>query len=115
YFLLYLKQLSGKLKPGDPGWDVPWVVMDQSPMAYGVSFVTLTGLPCVSIILLTYRSLLWLSKNDWGRTEGTLSLVERICGLAAALIAVGYLAISSWRHRPQVSPEPPPCPAPLFE
>jgi hypothetical protein len=30
YFLVYLRQLSGKLKPDDAGWDVPWIGMNSA-------------------------------------------------------------------------------------
>src|SRR5215472_12744194 len=33
YFFLYLGKLDGRLRPDDPGWDVPWIGMDCSKLA----------------------------------------------------------------------------------
>ncbi len=64
YFLVYLKQLSGKLGPTDKGWDVPWIAMDQSPLARSLLLVTITFLPCMSLAFLgvrTFRQLNWFA------------------------------------------------------
>lgn len=47
YLVMYLKQLSGKLKPDDPGWDLPWMAMDQSLLARVMLFVSMVLLPNV--------------------------------------------------------------------
>lgn len=52
YFLIYLRQLLGKLEVGDAGWDVPWMGMDQSLLARLVFFATVVLLPLTAIALL---------------------------------------------------------------
>ncbi len=56
YFFVYLKQLSGKLRSTDPGWDVPWIGMDTSWLGQAIFFVTITMLPWCTVLLLKVRS-----------------------------------------------------------
>jgi len=60
YFLMYLRRLFDKLKPDDPGWDVPWIAMDQSAFAVFMYLLTVVLLPareCLSFA--PYPSLRW--------------------------------------------------------
>jgi hypothetical protein len=44
---------SRKLKPEDPGWDVPWIGMDSSQLSKTILYVSLVVLPCIAAILLS--------------------------------------------------------------
>jgi hypothetical protein len=114
YFLLYLRQLTGKLRPGDPGWDVPWVGMDQSLLGAVLFFVTVVMLPMLALSLLASLSIrpLWVHHWRWtplfhfaagplhnsGRTVALTVLLWT--GIVGACL---YLTILSWRSRPQAS------------
>lgn len=87
YFLVYLKQLSGKLDRTDPGWDVPWIGMDQSGLARFLLFITITFLPCVSLAfwgVRTFRQVNWFA-------------VVNGLGFIVTLI----FGVWCWKYRPQ--------------
>jgi hypothetical protein len=132
YFLVYLRQLFGKLKPDDPGWDVPWIGMDSSRLSNTIVFVSVTILPCLAAILLGWQATIRISSGYWERTESWFHPVHflawpwhwhyavllKILLLILAAILSGYLGILAWKYRPQIAPEPPTpptCPAQLFE
>jgi len=48
YFLVYLRQLSGKLKPDDAGWDVPWIGMNSSATSKVMCCVSFAVMPVVA-------------------------------------------------------------------
>jgi hypothetical protein len=131
YFLVYLRQLSGKLKPEDAGWDVPWIGMNSSVTAKAISYLSFVILPVVTAICVgwqgavrasigyLYRTDQWfwfhLRANPW-TWHYTVPLEVFLLILAA--LASGYLGLLSWKYRPQIAPEPPKppsCPAQLFE
>ena len=56
YLFLYLKQLSGRLRPDDPGWDTPWIGMEDSFFLTQAAFIGTLLLPCVAILSLGVRS-----------------------------------------------------------
>jgi hypothetical protein len=114
YLLTYLRLLSGKLRPGDAGWDVPWIGIGQSTLAQLIFFVTLVLLPSFSIGLLDGRALWQLVADRWDQTgnfwhlTGELGLwntwvVLKILSLAIAFIAAVILAVRSWKDRPRLS------------
>jgi hypothetical protein len=115
YFVVYLRQLSGKLRADDPGWDVPWVGMDTSGLGQIILFVSLIALPVAAMALLGGRAfLVWRNAalpDDWWHR-----LLHRSepFALATALIASICLGILSWRYRPKVEAEEPPYSSPLF-
>src|SRR5208283_2437082 len=125
YFFLYLKQLSGKLGPDDPGWDVPWISMDQSFLAQAIFFATVIVLPVIAMLLLGGRGSLQLTAGY--RVPDSWHLLVKIkdwewairMGVAAYLlasIAALTLGIASWTFRPRLSPKTEEhCPAHLFE
>jgi hypothetical protein len=129
YFLVYLRQLLGKLKPDDPGWDVPWIGMDSSPLSNAILYVSLVILPCIAAILLSWQATVRLSSGYWERSEHWYDPVHFLAGpwhwhytvllkiflLILAAVASGYLGFLSWKYRPQVVPEAPSCPSQLFE
>jgi hypothetical protein len=120
YFLVYLRQLFGKLKRDDPGWDVPWIGMNFSELSNTILYVSLVILPFVASILLGWQATIRLSSGYWERTEQWLHPVHflapvwhwhytvllKILMLILAAIASGYLGFLSWKYRPQIAPEP---------
>jgi hypothetical protein len=88
YFFVYLRRLSEKpLEQSDPGWDVPWIGMDQSRLARCILFATIILLPCLSLGYWGYRTSL---------QQGNLWVVVKIMGFIPALI----FGILSWNYRP---------------
>jgi len=125
YFFLYLKQLSGKLGPDDPGWDTPWICMDQSFLAQVIFFTTVIVLPVVAMLLLGGRASLRLTAGYWVPDSWHL-LVKvkdwewavrlKIATYLLASIAALVLGIASWLFRPRLSLRTEQhCPAQLFE
>jgi hypothetical protein len=110
YFLIYLRRLNGKLRPDDPGWDVPWVGMDDATASQAIMFCSMVLLPIVAMVLLGYQSIRakrFLSDIVWiRRTE--------YFGLAYAIVASICLGVLSWKYRPKLEPQEPPAPSPLF-
>jgi hypothetical protein len=129
YFFIYLRQLSGKLRPADPGWDVPWIGMDSSRLSNTIFYITLVILPCVASIMLSWQATIRLSAVYWERTEHWFhpihflawpwhwqySALLKIFLLVLAAVATGYLGLLSWKYRPQVVLAAPSCRAQLFE
>jgi hypothetical protein len=110
YLLIYLRRLRGRLRPDDPGWDVPWVGMDDDTASLAIMFCSIVLLPIFAMILLGYQSIRvkqFLSDTTWIRR------IEFI-GLAFALLASVGLGVLSWRYRPKLEPQEPPESTPLF-
>jgi hypothetical protein len=114
YFFLYLRQLSGKLGAGEPGWDVPWIGMDLSRLAQSIFFVTIVLLPNGAVALLAWRRIFSLfPRFSLNRTVGLLSIWGRIGELpgaaktevftmiVASLMSV-FLTIVCWKSRPHL-------------
>jgi hypothetical protein len=129
YLFIYVKQLSGRLKQDDPGWDVPWIGMVPSLIPRSLFFASLVLLPCLTVTLLGWQTALRLSSasrvvtkpipmfinSTWQLDRATI-LYILLLGLS--VIASAYLGLRSWKYRPQIAPEaptPPSCPAQLFE
>jgi hypothetical protein len=118
YFFLYLRKLSGSLKPDDPGWDVPWIGMDSSGLARTIFQGTVVIVPIASIVLLGgaaaarftrgYRQLnsihllphcqIW----NWHWTTQVKAVL-----LIAAVILSAILGVLCWKYRPQLTPSTP--------
>jgi hypothetical protein len=110
YFFIYIRQLWGKLRPDDPGWDVPWVGMDPSRISQTIMFCSMVLLPICTIVLLVYQPLhakQFLSDTTWLRRTEYL-------GLTLALGASICMGLLSWYYRPKLEPQEPPAPTPLF-
>jgi hypothetical protein len=113
YFFIYLRQLSGKLRADDPGWDVPWAGMDMSHVGQAVMIFTLIVLPISAVALLDFQAVrgkLLFSNGPYDFWMPSLAYT----GLVLALGASGFLGILSWRYRPSVKPEEPPVVSPWF-
>jgi hypothetical protein len=115
YFFIYLRQVAGKLRPDDPGWDVPWVSMDTSRLSKTVVFVSLVVLPVAATALLGVQAFLVWRKTAWPY-EGWSRLLHpsEPFALGIAVIASICLGILSWRYRPKVEAEEPSYSSPLF-
>jgi hypothetical protein len=115
YLLIFLKQLSGKLRSDDPGWDVPWVGMDMSRFAKSVFLVTLVILPITAVALLNGRAYVaW--RKILSPDKGWPRFLDRVEPYSLGLIVVASvcLGILSWHYRPKLEPQEPPTPTPLF-
>jgi len=119
YFVMYLRRLSNKLMPDDPGREMPWVAMDAWWLARLMLFVSVVLLPlcAASFILLRFASQLVLDGWSWHLVHifETLGFWDKV---ALILMLVGFclsatLSILSWLYRPKLSE--PSAPAQLFE
>jgi hypothetical protein len=131
YFFVYLKQLFGKLKSSDAGWNVPWIAMDSSRISKAVFYFTVVIVPPLAAILLDWQAAVTVSSGYWEKTQHWFPPIHflvlpwhwhytvtlRVLLLIVAAIASGYLSRLSWKFRPQVIPETemPSCPARYFE
>jgi hypothetical protein len=132
YFLAYLRQLVGKLKGEDPGWDVPWIGMDSSSISKTILYGSLVVLPFAAAILLGWQATARISSGYWERLDywyhpiqlrswpwhWHYTVILKMFLLIFAAVASGYLGLLSWKYRPQIAPEPsspPSCLPPFFE
>jgi hypothetical protein len=126
YFFLYLKQLSGKLRSDDAGWDVPWIGMNQSRAGLFFFFTTLVLFPISAIALLVGKAISQSTRDYWvatdhffrftvGFSSWDLSVIVQILGLLAGFLAVVLLSLWCWKYRPKISPAVAPCPPQIFE
>jgi len=124
YFFQYLRRLAGKLDRDDPGWDVPWICLDQSFLAQAILFATFVLLPFVTVLLLGFRASLRLTAVYWVpdswhliggvRWEGIVLL--QIASFLFASLASLALGILSWTFRPRLGDSPEErCSSQLFE
>ena len=119
YLVMYLKQLSNKLTPDDPGWHMPWMAMDQSLLARALLFLTVVVLPSSAGLLVSIRATRQIVPNGlkWKiiETFRSISVPDRI---ELALMILGFvvcvtLSIVCWKYRPKLND--PKAPAELFE
>lgn len=112
YFLIYLRQLRGKLRADDLGWDVPWIGMDESAIGRVALFCTVVLLPCLAVGLLGWQGSLAVSRSYWESTEHfvrfTIQLwkwdrwvLAKVFTMMLALVAAIYLSVQSWANRPK--------------
>jgi len=119
YFVMYLKRLSHKLMSNDPGWDVPWVAMDQSLMARIMLAASVVVIPCVAAAFVIIRAELpWFS---WGFTWHVYAVFRSLdmpnrfqfILLPRGVCVRFALSALAWHYRPQLSE--PVAPSQLFE
>jgi hypothetical protein len=104
YFVMYLRRLSNKLKPDDPGWDVPWMAMDQSKLARAMLFVSIVLLPACATFAVAARA------DTLGNSGGEeIEAIVVMCGLLLSWV----LSLLSWTYRPKL--RAPSVPSQLFE
>ena len=100
YLVMYLRQFSKKLNYDDPGWDMPWMAMDQSMLARTMLFISLVLLPtCAALVVVIQAE----------RSGQRVEMILMPLGLVASLV----LAVLSWQFRPKLTE--PVAPAQLFE
>jgi hypothetical protein len=125
YIFIYLRQLTGKLKASDPGWDVPWIGMDQWWVARVSLFSTLVLMPCIAVVLLGCQASARLSAGYWVKTgqfvrlttplsKWNISILRTVFSFLLAIVVSISLGVLSWRNRPKLSSTPS-CPSQLFE
>jgi hypothetical protein len=119
YFIMYLARLSNKLRPDDPGWDIPWMAMDNSLLARVMLAVSIIALPCVAAILVLLRAESpWFADGyTWHivailKSLGWRSRVEFVL-MPIAVLTSFVLSGLAWHYRPQLTE--PVAPAQLFE
>ena len=118
YMVMYLKLLSNKLRPDDPGWDVPWMAMDQSMIARIMLFVSLVFLPTCTALLVMVQAALQVSDSWTWRIVNIFKSLEKTDRAELLLMLVGFcasvtLSILSWKYRPKLTE--PSASAQLFE
>lgn len=89
YFLTHLVELSKRLSPTDPGWEVAWVGVYDHVLARLVYFFTIAVLPVLSIAVLGKRGLTQLPSTE--------SWVILVAGVVLGL----WLALWIWRKTPR--------------
>lgn len=117
---MYLSRLSNKLKPDDPGWDAPWMAMDQSALAKAMLFTSLFILPVSAAFFVVIRAVSGHFPKDWTwqivtRLFLALNVTDR-AQLVLVLLGFflsGILSVLSWKRRPTLSESV--APAQLFE
>jgi hypothetical protein len=120
YLLMYLRRLSNKLTQDDPGWDVPWMAMDESRLARVMLFVSLIVLPllaALSIFSVSWPTLWSAAMSLIPKHQHTISNPWSV-GVRPLLICLGccssaWLSVQCWRNRPRLCE--PVAPAQLFE
>lgn len=100
YMVMYLRQFGRKLNYDDPGWDMPWMAMDQSMLARTMLFISLVLLPSCAALVVVIQA------------ERSGQRVEMIL-MPLGLLASVALSVLSWKFRPKLTE--PVAPAQLFE
>ncbi len=108
YLVTYLRRLSGRLTPEDPGWEVPWIAMDNSLLARVMLDVSFLILPISAVFLVTLQVWSQLSEVVWRGTWRTIEyliIYDRKHLWAMLLCCCGSVCLSilSWKYRPKLS------------
>src|SRR5215472_6902195 len=90
YLIVYLRQLSGRLKEDDDGWNVPWIALEGSWLGQGMYIATLVLTP-TAVMFLRYHAL----HPPTGSHPGVLDEIAFIFPLFLSLV----LALACW-YRP---------------
>jgi hypothetical protein len=95
YFVTYLKRLSASLRVDDPGWDVPWIAMDNSLLARSLLFISTVLLPGFASLILCSRTL----------DDAVLAPSGNLMGFTAFAFCLASLFVCgwSWKYRPRLS------------
>lgn len=100
YMVMYLRQFGRKLSYDDPGWDMPWMAMDQSMLARTMFFISLVLLPACAALVVVLEA---------ERRSSRAEMILMPLGLVASVV----LSVLSWKYRPV--PTEPVAPSQLFE
>jgi hypothetical protein len=90
YFLAHLAELSRRLRPIDPGWDVAWIGVYTHKIARVVYFCTICVLPVICIVALGKRGLDQSSYDAWSWVILFVGIVPNV-----------LLAILIWKWTPR--------------
>lgn len=104
YLLMYLIRLSKHLRVDDPGWDVPWMAMDESRLARAMLFFSVVLLPAAAASLLVIQTVRQVVV-EW--TWHTVAATAWQDAMEIVLMFLGFvfclaLSILSWKYRPQL-------------
>lgn len=119
YLLMYLRRLSNKLTSDDPGWDVPWMAMDQSYFARAMLLCSMLLLPVAAASMIVIRSAIQILGENWSwQAINMLRNIDKPDRFELLLIVMGFCANVTlsglcWKYRPKLSE--PVAPAQLFE
>ncbi len=95
YFWIHLRELSPKLRPNDPGWDVAWIGVYSSKYAKVATFVSTCLLPVSAALALGIRG---LSVSSFARSSWVL--------LVLGALATLTLSLAAWNRLPRVNESP---------
>jgi len=95
YFLIHLRELSGKLNAGDPGWDVAWIGVYESSISKIVFVVSAFVLPVCATAALGIRG---LYVSDFGKLYWIIFLVGMLAGAG--------LAFAGWKYSLKMREQP---------
>jgi hypothetical protein len=90
YLWIHLRQLSPKLKPKDPGWDVAWIGVYTSLSARVVMFLTTVLLPAVVVLGLVMH---------WSFSVAGINWYLLLAGFPLSV----FLGVWTWLMRPQTN------------
>lgn len=65
YFAIHLSELSGRLQPDDPGWEVAWIGVYRHKLARIMYFFSVFLLPLGAVVALGVRGLIEFSYSRW--------------------------------------------------
>jgi hypothetical protein len=98
YLVMYLKRLSNKLKPSDPGWDTPWMAMDPSRLARTMLFISVAVLPLSSALFVCVRAAQSVVQSQVSSIGDKAQFILICCGGAISMV----LCCLSWKYRPNL-------------
>jgi hypothetical protein len=96
YLYLHLRELGGRMRPTDPGWDVPWIGVYKSRMARVCLWITLVALPSLAVMTVTLRARA-AAVADQSAHSGQVNDSFVI----AATLAAAFIAIATWKIAPK--------------
>jgi hypothetical protein len=91
YLIVYLRQLSGRLKDDDEGWNVPWIALEDSWLGQSMYAASLAATP------LAVEMLRW---HAWHPSAGSRPNWLGGTVFVALMVLSVMLAISCWHYRP---------------
>jgi hypothetical protein len=111
YLVMYLRRLNDKLRSDDPGWDVPWMAMDESRLARSMLFASVVLLPTLAAYCVLRQNQHQASQTVWGilthshelgRARTLIELLQSFLVPVGCLVSV-CLSLLCWRYRPKLS------------
>src|SRR5262249_54156610 len=102
----YLRRLSNRLQPDDPGCDVPWMAMDDSDLARTMLLFTFVFLPVFAAVVVTNRAVPQAMPDGvtWKIVKGLNGYeLGQLIFIFFGFYASGILSILCWKYRPKFS------------